>query len=231
MIENVKSEVYKLLVHDDSGHDMNHINRVLALSLKFAKYENADEYITALIALLHDVDDYKLFGLENEKYLINAKNIMNKCNIEKDIQNKVCEEIRRIGYSKRLKGLTPITIEGKIVSDADMCDALGTVCILRVFKYTTKMNKPFFDRNIFPIENMTADKYIKKSADTGICHFYEKILLLNDLMLTSSGKEEAQERYNFVVKFLYQFFKEENAEEWIEYTNKFLKKNKMKEKL
>ena len=70
MIENVKSEVYKLLVYDDSGHDMNHINRVLALSLKFAKYENADEYITALIALLHDVDDYKLFGLENEKYLI-----------------------------------------------------------------------------------------------------------------------------------------------------------------
>ena len=45
-------------------------------------------------------------------------------------------------------------------------------------------------------------------------------------MLTSSGKEEAQERYNFVVKFLYQFFKEENAEEWIEYTNKFLKKIK-----
>ena len=226
MIESVKNEVEKLLGNDDSGHDKDHINRVLTLSLKFAKSENADEYITALIALLHDVDDYKLFGLENEKNLSNARNIMNICNIDSSIQKKVCEEIRNIGYSKRLKGLAPTTIEGKIVSDADMCDALGAVSILRVLKYTTKMNKPFFDKNIFPIENMTADKYTRKCADTGICHFYEKILLLKDLMLTSSGREEAQERHNFVVKFLYQYYKEENAEEWIEYTNKFLKKVK-----
>lgn len=226
MIESVKNEVEKLLDNDDSGHDKDHINRVLALSLRFAKSENADEYITALIALLHDVDDYKLFGLENEKNLSNARNIMNICNIDSSIQKKVCEEIRNIGYSKRLKGLAPTTIEGKIVSDADMCDALGAVSILRVLKYTTKMNKPFFDKNIFPIENMTADKYTRKCADTGICHFYEKILLLKDLMLTSSGREEAQERHNFVVKFLYQYFKEENAEEWVEYTNKFLKKVK-----
>lgn len=226
MIESVKNEVEKLLGNDDSGHDKDHINRVLALSLRFAKYENADKYITALIALLHDVDDYKLFGLENEKNLSNARNIMNICNIDSSIQKKVCEEIRNIGYSKRLKGLAPTTIEGKIVSDADMCDALGAVSILRVLKYTTKMNKPFFDKNIFPIENMTADKYTRKCADTGICHFYEKILLLKDLMLTSSGREEAQERHNFVVKFLYQYLKEENAEEWIEYTNKFLKKVK-----
>lgn len=226
MIESVKNEVEKLLDNDDSGHDKDHINRVLVLSLRFAKSENADEYITALIALLHDVDDYKLFGLENEKNLSNARNIMNICNIDSSIQKKVCEEIRNIGYSKRLKGLAPTTIEGKIVSDADMCDALGAVSILRVLKYTTKMNKPFFDKNIFPIENMTADKYTRKCADTGICHFYEKILLLKDLMLTNSGREEAQERHSFVVKFLYQYFKEENAEEWIEYTNKFLKKVK-----
>lgn len=226
MIESVKNEVEKLLGNDDSGHDKDHINRVLALSLRFAKSENADKYITALIALLHDVDDYKLFGLENEKNLSNARNIMNICNIDSSIQKKVCEEIRNIGYSKRLKGLAPTTIEGKIVSDADMCDALGAVSILRVLKYTTKMNKPFFDKNIFPIENMTADKYTRKCADTGICHFYEKILLLKDLMLTNSGREEAQERHSFVVKFLYQYFKEENAEEWIEYTNKFLKKVK-----
>ena len=226
MIESVKNEVEKLLGNDDSGHDKDHINRVLALSLRFAKSENADEYITALIALLHDVDDYKLFGLENEKNLSNARNIMNICNIDSSIQKKVCEEIRNIGYSKRLNGLAPTTIEGKIVSDADMCDALGAVSILRVFKYTTKMNKPFFDKNIFPIENMTADKYTRKCADTGICHFYEKVLLLKDLMLTNSGREEAQERHSFVVKFLYQYFKEENAEEWIEYTDKFLKKVK-----
>ena len=167
MIESVKNEVEKLLGNDDSGHDKDHINRVLVLSLRFAKSENADEYITALIALLHDVDDYKLFGLENEKNLSNARNIMNICNIDSSIQKKVCEEIRNIGYSKRLKGLAPTTIEVKIVSDADMCDALGAVSILRVFKYTTKMNKPFFDKNIFPILLITMLNILDKCF--GVC--------------------------------------------------------------
>lgn len=45
MIENVKDKVYKLLGNDDSGHGMDHINRVLNLSLKFAKEENAEEWI------------------------------------------------------------------------------------------------------------------------------------------------------------------------------------------
>ena len=35
MIENVKQEVKKLLNKDNSGHGMNHINRVLNLSLRF----------------------------------------------------------------------------------------------------------------------------------------------------------------------------------------------------
>ena len=37
MIEEVKKQVYNLLNSDDSGHGMDHINRVLNLSLKFAK--------------------------------------------------------------------------------------------------------------------------------------------------------------------------------------------------
>ena len=52
MIEKVKEKVYKLLNKDNSGHGMDHINRVLNLALKFAKEENADEDIVALISLI-----------------------------------------------------------------------------------------------------------------------------------------------------------------------------------
>lgn len=37
MIDNVKQEVINLLDKDNSGHGMDHINRVLELSLKFAE--------------------------------------------------------------------------------------------------------------------------------------------------------------------------------------------------
>lgn len=225
MIEEVKKQVYELLNKDDTGHGMAHINRVLNLSLKFAEKEQANREIVALIALLHDVDDYKLFGIENAENLTNAKRIMNECSIDIDIQEQVLSSLKGIGYSKRLKGFSPNTIEGKIVSDADMCDALGVNGILRIYQYQLKHNKPFFDRNIFPIENITADKYTGRCADSSVCHIFEKILRLKNLMMTDSGKEEAESRHQIVVEILYHLFEEENAPEWTEYLDEYLKGN------
>ncbi len=89
--------------------------------------------------------------------------------------------------------------------------------------FTSQM---FFDKNIFPIENMTADKYTRKCADSSVCHIFEKILKLKDLMMTESGKQEAQERHQIIVDVLYHLFKEENAPEWTEYLNNYLKVSK-----
>jgi len=48
MIEHVKQQVYELLNNDNSGYDFDHINRVLELSLEFAKKENALDWINYL---------------------------------------------------------------------------------------------------------------------------------------------------------------------------------------
>ncbi len=224
MIEDVKLEVSKLLSKDNSGHNMDHINRVLNLSLKFTEKEGGNREIISLIALLHDVDDYKLFGEENAKNLTNAKKIMNKCSVSQNIQEEVCEALENIGYSKRLKGYCPVTIESKIVSDADMCDALGLSGILRTYTYCLKNGKPFFNKDIFPIEEISSKKYSSKCADSAVCHIFEKILKLKKLMLREAGKEEANIRHQFVVDFLYQLFSEENVPEWTEYLTEYLKK-------
>lgn len=192
--------------------------------MKFAKNEKADSDIVSLIALLHDMDDYKLFGMENAKNLTNTKKIMDNASVDIGIQEKVLFEIKRIGYSKLLTGCRPETIEGQIVSDADMCDALGANGILRVYTYSMKNKKPFFDRNIFPVENIDAEKYTKKCADTSVCHIFEKILKLKGLMLTNSGKREAKKRHQVVVQFLNSLFAEENAPEWSDYLEKYLEK-------
>lgn len=223
MIQEIKEHVSKLLNKDNSGHGMDHIARVLDLSLKFAEKEKANKDIVALIALLHDVDDYKLFGMENAKNLTNAKRIMTNCNINAELQNQVCSELKCIGYSKLLKGFRPQTIEGQIVSDADMCDALGANGILRVYTYSMKNGRPFFNRNIFPIENINAEKYTQRCADSSVCHIFEKILKLKDLMITESGKEESKDRHNIIVEFLYHLFEEEDVPEWTNYLTNYLK--------
>ncbi len=43
MIQEIKEQVSKLLNKDNSGHEMDHIARVLDLSLKFAEKEKANK--------------------------------------------------------------------------------------------------------------------------------------------------------------------------------------------
>jgi len=225
MIENVKKQVYDLLESDDSGHGIDHINRVLSLSLKFAKEENVNEEIVSLIALLHDVDDYKLFGTENAENLSNARMILKNNKVNENVQEQVLSEIKNIGYKKTFSGYRPKTIEGMIVSDADMCDAVGVNGILRTYKYTTKHNRPFFDRNTFPLENMDASKYNRVCSDSSVNHLFEKGLKLHKLMLTEAGKKEIEKRHKITIDILYQLFDEEDAKDWIEYLDKYLVNN------
>lgn len=225
VLEKVKTEVYKLLEKDKSGHGIDHINRVYNMSIRFARQEKADEFVVSLIALLHEVDDYKLFGNESAKNLMNAKKIMNKFDIKDEIQEKVLDAICKIGYKKSLKGIRPDSLEGKIVSDADMCDGLGVTGILRTYDYQKAHGKPFFDKNIFPNDNIDISTY-KLVDDSAVCHCFDKLLRLKNLMITNSGKEEAANRHEIVVSILYHLFDEENALEWKNYLDHFLKQLK-----
>lgn len=227
-IDKVREYVFSLMESDKTGHGIDHIKRVLRLAEKFCDIEGADKDIVTLIALLHDVDDYKLFGQENQNELYNARRILNASFIPQDVQDKVLSEIRRIGYSKRLQGIQPTTLEGQIVSDADMCDALGASGIIRTIEYGMYHGRKFFEPDCLPLDDVCADNYIGRNADTGVCHMFEKILKLNSLMLTAAGSDEASRRYQFNIDFLYQFFYEEDCPMWTKYLDKYLEKNKIK---
>lgn len=211
----------KILDRDNSGHGMDHVNRVIKLSLKFAEDESANTEIVTLIALLHDVDDYKLFGAEAAEKLPNAKKILDDCNFDEATKKQVIQAIKTIGYSKRLQGIFPSTIEGKIVSDADMCDGMGATGILRCFQYHVAHQGVFFDRNIYPKLDMSVAEYKAKDSGTAVTHIFEKLLKLKDLMLTKSGQKEAMKRHDFMVDFLRHFFEEEDVPEWVEYLENY----------
>ena len=222
MLEKAKTQVEEILKNDKSGHGMEHINRVLSIAQTIAKTEECDKEIVYLTALLHDVDDYKLFGEDNQNNLTNTNKILTTINIDSDRKEKIIKNIKEIGFSTRLKGIFPSSIEAKIVSDADMCDAIGAIGIVRTHQYCATHNQPFFDKKTFPTVQ-TAENYKKTGSLTAVCHFFEKILLLKDFMLTKKGKEIANSRHEFMVQFLTQYFEEEQVPEWQEYLKKYLK--------
>lgn len=209
-----REQVARLLEREASGHGLDHADRVQALALRFAAAEQADPVLTAWIALLHDVDDYKLFGQEQANQLSHARRILQEAEVEGDRQEQICKAMGVLGYSKRLQGIVPETLEERVVSDADMCDALGANGILRTYAFGLASGRPFFDRNQFPEENLTAAQYQDKSRGTGVDHFFEKLLKLKDLMLTGAGRAEAAYRHRLMVDFLHHLFEEEQAPEW-----------------
>lgn len=224
MIESVRKEVEILLNNDKTGHAMDHINRVLNMAIDFAEKEKANTIVVQLIVLLHDVDDYKLFGNSGGS-MPNAKRILNAANVPLDMQKEVLDAIKTIGYSKRLKGLIPQSIEAKVASDADMCDTIGASGIIRSYNYKISKNDLFFDENIFPNLDMSAKEYThQNSSNPVVTHMFEKLLRLKDLMLTSSGQKEAIKRHEFMIDFLYHFFEEEKAYKWIAYLDSYINK-------
>jgi uncharacterized protein len=229
MIEVVKEKVQKHMLHDNCGHGFDHIERVYGIALKLLATEEANREVVVLASLLHDVDDYKLFGQEAADNLTNAKRIMTESNIDFDVQHKVCDIIYNMGYSKSLAGIRPKTIEGKIVSDADMLDALGVNGIVRTLSYAfsrcQKYGTPVFDKNVWPEINLTADEYkmMGRKADNCINHFFEKTLRLGKMMMTEAGKEQSKIRLRRMIDFLYGYFDENNVPEWTNYLNSYLK--------
>lgn len=230
--EKIKAEVKTLLGRDNTGHGFDHVEKVYRNAMKLCNtISEADKDVVGLAALLHDCDDYKLFGDEGAGKLPNACRIMTDCGVSASFQDKVCAAIGDVGYSKRLNGNMPVTAEGRIVSDADMLEAMGATGIIRCMAYAlarcTQYGTPLFDAEVRPEPDMSAEEYKKpdRRSDNFINHFFEKMLKLRNMMFTAAGRREAEIRHNFMVAFLREFFREQNCDNWLEYLENYEKHN------
>lgn len=218
LLNTITNEVRTVLAQDVSGHGIEHVERVVKLATSFAKSEGANETIVVLAALLHDVDDYKLFGQDSAKNLTNANRIMREYNIDATTTNAVLEIIRSMGYNKYLEGIRPTSLEGMIVSDADMCDAIGAIGILRTHAYALSKGNEFFDKTIEPVSvEMSAQQYRDQQKTHSAQHFFDKLLKIPSLLMTASGRHEGEKRQAIMVHFLEELFAEQDAQNWANY--------------
>ncbi|MBN1651039.1 MAG: HD domain-containing protein [Bacteroidales bacterium] len=196
--------VRQKLEGEGSGHDWWHIYRVWQNAKSIAQEEGGDSFIIELAALLHDIADHKFHNGDETIGPRVARTFLLSKNVTPEIISAVIAIMEEISFSK---GITPGSLEGRIVQDADRLDAIGAIGIARAFAYGGYKQREIYNPEIPPTEYQTKEEY-KKNTNPTLNHFYEKLLLLKDLMNTKKGKKMAQERHLFMENYLEQFYQE-----------------------
>ncbi|MDR2098952.1 MAG: HD domain-containing protein [Rickettsiales bacterium] len=221
IIRQIKQEVYDLLGDRDFAHGAEHSFRVYDWAMRFADDCGADKDIVAISALLHDCDDYKLFGKDAGENLPNAKKIMETADVPLEIRPSIIKIIQNMGYSKLLKGIRPDSLEGACVSDADMIDGIGATGIFRTMFYNINKGNPVFDRNLLPQDTVNYKAYKSESKTTAVNIYFDKLLRIKNFIITDSAKREALQRHKIMYDFMKCFFTENEASEWLNILKKY----------
>lgn len=198
------------LQNAEGGHDWFHIERVWKNALLIAEGESCDLLVVELGALLHDIADSKFHNGDETVGPRVAREFLESHAVDEATIRHVIDIIDNISYKGGNFERKFNSKELEIVQDADRLDAIGAIGIARCFNYGGFRNRTLYNPEIPPVMNMSKDEY-KKSDSPTINHFYEKLLLLKDLMNTKTGREIAHERHNFMEEFLAQFYSEWNG--------------------
>ena len=199
VIDSIKNKV-KEIMDNDSAHDFDHVMRVYGNAQKICKQEKVNEKLVLCAALLHDIVSYpksdkrsKMSSTESAK---KSKIILKEYDFTTDEILVISDAIRDHSFSQNK---IPESIVGKILQDADRLDAIGAIGIARVFATGGSLKRPFYNIDDPFCKTRTPD-----DKTWTVDHFYKKLLKLESLMNTKSGKMEAKKRTKILKDFLKQ---------------------------
>lgn len=190
LVASVTTFVKEYMSNYDGSHDFHHIQRVLGVSQYIYTHTNnkktLDLQVIVLSALLHDVGDKKYLKPGED-----ASSLVHKLLLSLGADAQLAQKVQAIclgvSYSSEIKDpahvqdLIKTHPELAVVQDADRIDAIGAVGIGRCFTFGG--TKP------------------DRSMDDSIQHFEDKLVRIQGMMKTDTGKELAKQRTERLLQF------------------------------
>jgi|TARA_B100001750_G_scaffold87970_1_gene69413 uncharacterized protein len=188
-------EIYK---KNDPSHDFGHIMRVYKNAETICKTEKANKKLVLISVLLHDIVKKSQYDKRRESSAdlsaTKSTRILKKLNFSNSDISIVAEAIRNHSFTKKK---ISISIEGKILQDADRLDAIGAIGIARVFSVSGAKNRQFYE----PSDPFSKNRKIDDSK-WALDHFFKKLLLLENMMNTKAAMIEAKKRTRVLKNYL-----------------------------
>jgi len=176
-----------LLVSEKGAHPYDHTKRVYSLAMLIGSKAGADLRVLGAAAQLHDIGRPCEAQTGESHSVISgemSRPILQEIGYTEHEIELVVQAIRTHRFSE---GLTPTSIEGEVLSDADKLDALGAIGVFRAIAQAS----------------MTG-----VGIDGFLSHADEKLLKLHKLMYTDQAKILAEERHVILDRFVNQLREE-----------------------
>ncbi|MBB2675581.1 UNVERIFIED_ORG: uncharacterized protein GGE44_005191 [Rhizobium esperanzae] len=189
---------------DDGSHDLAHILRVFRNAMRIHTGEGGDGRILAAAVLLHDcVAVEKNSPLRAKASALAAE----KASVILAELGWSAADIGTVGHAITAHsfsaGVTPRTIEAKILQDADRLDAIGMVGAARCFYIGGRMGSGLYD----PFDPAATNRPLDDKR-YAIDHFQTKLFKLAEGFQTETGRRLAAARDKSLRDFLSAFMDE-----------------------
>ena len=218
IVERTAEFIRRELTGAEPGHDWWHTLRVLQRARDIQTVEGGDLELIELAALLHDLRDYKFEGGDTSVGPEAARQWLRSRDYPEPRTQEVARIVDAVHYKGPMEEERAISLEHAVVQDADRLDALGAIGVARAFSYGGHFGRAMFDPERLPDSTMDTDAYRKSDGPT-VNHFFEKLLLLRERMLTPTGTTMARDAHEFMRGYLTRFLAESTAgelsAEWI----------------
>ncbi|HFZ8993042.1 TPA: phosphohydrolase [Citrobacter freundii] len=184
----------------DSAHDIFHLRRVWATAQKLSAGEEVDWLVVLTACYFHDIvslpKNHPDSRLSSKQAATMAGRILTEAftDYPADKLPVVSHAIEAHSFSA---GIMPLTLEAKIVQDADRLDALGAIGLARVFAVSESMGASLFDA-----EDPFARHRPLNDKQFAVDHFQSKLLTLPQTMQTERGKSLARHNADFLVTWM-----------------------------
>lgn len=194
---------------NDLAHGWEHVSRVYKLALSLAEQEGADNFIVGMAALMHDLgrsvpqDQHNLSEHHADLSVTLARDILRIYQVPTNKQEAILHAIIAHSFSR---GIEPLTLEARVVRDADRLDGLGAIGILRWAMTGMVLRTP--KTASYHPDDPFAEWHTLDDHQYMLDHFYCKLLKLADTMTTKAGRTLAQRRTAFMRTYLYEFRRE-----------------------
>ena len=184
-------------------HDFDHTLRVLHnAKMLFQEIPEADEQVICLAALLHDISRPEEVNSKGkfchaQEGAVEAASLLEKYNFSQAVIEQVCACIH--SHRFRGNGSLPVSLEAKIIYDADKLDSIGAIGIARAFHFAGRENARVHNT---AEEALNSSEYSRE--DSAYREYLVKLRHISAKMLTSAGKHHAVSRTQFMDEFFVQ---------------------------